>query len=144
MKQEIQDIVEATAEMAKDIAGCAARAAVTQLTTNWTDAVNDNNKDFTARSAVGDIDDVIAILSKLKLRLSNDPLANRRMRVALGLDVEVPAWDSLSDEDREGWIETYRARHEYVKDADDVTEDAKADYELHDGIVPPDPMAYTR
>jgi hypothetical protein len=144
LMQQVRDIHETADDIAKDLAGYATRAAVAQLTTNWTDAINDSNPQFSARSASADIDLVIANLTKLKLGLRDEPLAKRRMLVALGLEVDVPRWDSLPVDDRDSWVASYRERHDYVASGDDVSEAAKADYLDHKGIEPPHPLAYTR
>jgi hypothetical protein len=142
--QKVHDISEAADGMAKDLTGYATRAAVTVLTANWSDALNDSNPQFSAKSASADIDKVIANLTCLKLGLLADPMAKRRMLVALGLEVDVPSWESLSDDDRDFWIESYRERHGYVKSGEDVSAAAKEDYLHFKGIEQPHPLAYTR
>lgn len=85
MKQAIQDIREASDDLAKDLYGYATRAAITELTSNWSDAVADGDVQFNLQAAASDIDFVIEKLTKLKLRLTDDPAANQTMRQALGI-----------------------------------------------------------
>jgi len=144
MKDAIRDIQTVTTDIAQDLSGYATRAAMNTLTSNWIDAVNDGNPDFNLANARGDIDDVIKQLTAIRLRLTDDPLAERKMRVALGVEVPFPSWDSLSDDARHSWINDYRGRNEHLSADEDVTSDAKADYERNYGIEPPHPLAYTR
>lgn len=86
MQATINDIVKASHEVAKDLAGYAAEAAVQTLARNWRDAHNDQYPGFTPATLAGDLDQVIAILTNLKLRTQGgDANANQAMRDALGL-----------------------------------------------------------
>lgn len=87
MQVIINDIVTASHEVAKDLAGYAAQAAVQTLTRNWQDAHNDQYPGFAPATLAGDLDQVIAILTTMKLRAQAgaDADANRTMRAALGL-----------------------------------------------------------
>lgn len=85
MQQIINDIGQAADDTAKDLAGYAAHAAVKQLARNWQDALDDANPAFTAQSIASDLDQTIALLAALKLRVQAEPNGNQAMRAALGL-----------------------------------------------------------
>lgn len=87
MQGIINDIVTATHDVAKDLAGYAAQAAVQTLASNWQDAHNDQYPGFAPATLASDLDQVIAILTNIKLRTQAGAAveANQAMRAALGL-----------------------------------------------------------
>jgi hypothetical protein len=68
MQAIINDIAQASTEKASNLAGYAADAAVKTLVTNWRDAHHDQYPGFGPATLASDLDEVIALLTNLKLR----------------------------------------------------------------------------
>jgi hypothetical protein len=87
MQQIIDDIATATNDLAPAyLSGSAANAAIKILAGHWAAAYRIPYPGFEPASMASDLDDLISVLTRLKLRISDGPQANLTMRAALGLD----------------------------------------------------------
>jgi hypothetical protein len=55
-----------------ELAGYAARAAASELLRNWNDAINDSNGMFSTESMLGDLDQTIELLGKIRAVITGE------------------------------------------------------------------------
>lgn len=134
MEQALKDISTAATQIDLSLTGGAARKAIEYLMGHWTHANRQRESDFGLAAVGHDIDEVIDHLTKLRIGASEDPMATRKMRLALELKVEFPAWDTLTDEARAEWTEWYRVWSDTGENDPELVEDAKYWYRKYKGI----------